>query len=165
MTTRYFVKRDGRVPQDMIEVLGRERDEVRFFPAGGGREFRMSAFEFDVTHRQVRADELESPCAYAAVFSIDDLFEGLVGYSFGRRWNGWACPYFPKESCDRIIAAIGKGARFDTEADAYVVPYDDGSDKSTEFDSYPAQIIEVDGHDVKVWPIGSGCWTWNEETR
>jgi hypothetical protein len=160
---KLFVKKAGRVPQDVVEVISRTAHEVAFFPAGGGFQHRMPAGQFDDTHREVTPGEFDAPLAYAAVYDIDDMFGGLQGYSFGHRWNGWACPYFPKDSCDRIVEVVGKGARYDEASDAYVIPYDDGSDQPTEFDTYPAQTITVAGQQLKVWAIGNGCWTWQEQ--
>jgi hypothetical protein len=159
----YYVKRGGRVPQDVVEVTGRASGEVTFFPSGGGFQYHMPGDAFDAMHREVTPDEYAAPTAYRATYDIDGVFGGLPGYSFGRRWNGWACPYFPKESCDRIVAAIGKRACYDAATSSYLIPYDDGGDDSTEFDTYAAQQITVDGRVVTVWAIGNGSWTWDEE--
>jgi hypothetical protein len=160
---KFFVKKEGRVPQDVVEVVSRTPQEVAFFPTGGGFQYRMPAGQFDATHREVSSGEYDAPLAYAATYDIDDMFGGLPGYSFGHRWNGWACPFFPKESCDRIAEVVGKGAHFDPASDAYVIPYDDGSDQPTEFDPCPPQIIRVEGKEIKVWAIGNGAWTWQEQ--
>ena len=160
---KLFVKQGGRVPQDVVEVDSRTAAEVTFFPTGGGFQYRMPASEFDSRYREVSPTEYDAPEAYAATYDIDDMFGDLAGYSFGHRWNGSACPYFPKESCDRIVAVIGKGARFDQASDAYVIPYDDGSDQPTEFDPYPPRTIRVQGKEIKVWGIGNGAWTWQEQ--
>jgi hypothetical protein len=160
---KLFVKKGGRVPQDVVQVISRTAEEVAFFPVGGGFQYHMLAGQFDATHREVTSGEYDAPLAYAATYGIDDVIEDLPGYSFGRRWNGWACPYFPKESCDRIAQAIGKGAHFDADAEAHVIPYDTDSDQPKEFDRYPAQTIRVEGQELKVWAIGNGCWTWEEQ--
>lgn len=159
---RLFVKQGGRVPQDVVEVTKEDGQEVAFFPTGGGFQHRMPADQFHAAHREVAPDEYDAPTAYAATYDIDDMFGGLPGFSFGHRWNGWACPYFPKESCDRIVEVIGKGARYDEASDAYVIPYEDGSEQPTEFDPYPPQTIRVAGKEVRVWAIGNGSWTWQE---
>jgi hypothetical protein len=157
-----YVKRDGRVPQDVVEIVERTPAEVAFFPTGGGPQYRMPAGTFDSTHREVSAAEFDTPRAYAATFDIDGMFGDLPGYSLGHRWNGWACPYFPKESCDRIVHVVGKGARYDEASESYIIPYDDGSEQPTEFDSYASHTIAVDDKELKVWAIGNGCWTWQE---
>ncbi len=160
---KLFVKKGGRVPQDVVEVVSRSAQEVAFFPASGGFQYRMPTGQFDAMHREVTSGEYDTPLAYAATYDIDDMFGGLPGYSFGNRWNGWACPYFPRESCNRIVAVVGKGARYDEASDAYGIPCDDGSDQPTEFDSYPARTIRLDGQELKVWAIGNGSWTWQEQ--
>jgi hypothetical protein len=109
------------------------------------------------------ADLGDSP-AYAGTFDIDGMFGGLSGYSSGQRWNGWACPYFPREACGRIVAVIGNGAHHDEETDAYLIPDDDVSGTHTGFHTIPAQHITVAGKNIQVWAIGSGSWTWEEES-
>jgi len=162
MSRRYFVRRDGRVPQDVVELVERNDREATFFPAGGGFQYRMPVATFSATHREVSPAELETAPAYAGTFDIDGMFGGLPGYSFGLRWNGWACPYFPRESCDRIVAALGNGARHDEDTNAYLIPDDDASGVDTGFQVCPVQHITVAGKRIKVWAIGSGSWTWEE---
>lgn len=29
-------------------------------------------------------------------FYMDSITDDLEGYTFGHRWNGWACPYLPR---------------------------------------------------------------------
>jgi hypothetical protein len=164
MDRQYFVTREGRIPQDVVELVERTDDEVAFFPAGGGFQYRMPAAHFDATHREVSRVELESAAAYSATFDIDGMFGELPGYSFGKRWNGWACPYFPRASCDRIVAAIGNGARYDEKAEAYLIPEDDSPEIPSGVQTYPAEHIMVAGKWVRVWAIGSGSWMWEEES-
>jgi hypothetical protein len=102
--------------------------------------------------------------AYAGTFDVDGMFGGLPGYSFGQRWNGWACPYLPRESCDRIVAALGNGARHDEETDAYLIPDDDAAGVHPGFQVFPPQHITVTGKRIQVLAIGSGSWTWEVES-
>jgi hypothetical protein len=164
MNRRYFVRRDGRVPQDVVELIEHNDQEVAFFPAGGGFQYRMPTARFDATHHEVSPAEFGASPAYAGTFDIDGMFGGLPGYSFGQRWNGWACPYFPRESCDRMVAVFGDGARHDEETDAYLIPDDDGSGSHTGFQTCPAQHITVGGKHIKVWAVGNGSWTWEEKS-
>jgi hypothetical protein len=164
MSRRYFVRRHGRVPQDVVEVVERNDREVAFFPAGGGFQYRMPTAHFGATHREVSPAEFEAGPAYAGTFDIDGMFGGLPGYSFGQRWNGWAYPYFPREACNRIVAALGNGARHDEETDAYLIPDGDASGVHPGFQTCPAQHITVAGKRIQVWAIGSGSWTWEEES-
>ncbi len=164
MDKQYFVRHEGRVPHDIVELAWRNEEVVAFFPAGGGFQHRMPTARFDATHRVVSSAELEECAPYAGTFDIDGMFGGLPGYACGRRWNGWACPYFPRESCDRIVAAIGNGAHFDEETETYLLPEEDASGTPGGFERYPAEHITVAGARVRVWAIGSGAWTWEEES-
>jgi len=89
---------------------------------------------------------------------------GLPGFTYGNRWNGWACPYFDKAAADQIIAAPVWGAcrvkpSFDAERNVYCTPYEPEGD---EVDEWNPQTVTVDGVEVTVWAIGNSCWTWQE---
>ena len=161
MQTRYYVPRGSKVPQDVVEFVSRTTDEVRFFPAGGGFESRCPAGQFDELFRAVESAEYGCPEAYVATYDIDGMFGGVRGYSFGHRWNGWARPYFPAESCDRIISRIAS-ATYDPAQDAYLIPSGEGEDAGA-MDVYPSRSIRVGQKEIKVWGIGNGVWTWEEE--
>jgi hypothetical protein len=158
--TRYYVPHRGKVPQDVVEIVSRTAVEVRFFPAGGGLQSRLPASRFDELYRAVGRAEYSWPEAYTATYDIEGMFGAVRGYSFGHRWNGWARPYFPAESCDRIISQIS-GARYDPAQDAYLIPSGDGNDPE-EVDVYPSRSIRVGQKEIRVWGIGSGSWTWEE---
>src|SRR4051812_14749196 len=85
-----FVKRDGRVPHDMIEVAGRSGEEVVFIPAGGGFQYRMPVPACDDLYRAIGREEYVGATPNPATFDIDGTFGPLPGYTYGHRWNGWA---------------------------------------------------------------------------
>jgi hypothetical protein len=159
-----YVRHDGQVPQDMIEVAARTVEQVTFFPVGGGFERMMAAERFDRLHRPVASDELSHPPVRESTFDIEEMFGNLPGYGEGHRWNGWACPLFPLESCQRIIERVD-GARFDPELDAFVIPRENAEPGEEPVDTYRSRIILISGRAVKVWPIGSGSWTWDKSTE
>lgn len=104
-------------------------------------------------------------------FFIADL---IGGGTLGSRWNGWACPYFTKESAEAIVKAwvreygtftgvndeqTGPEQRpcawFDEEARRFWF-YHPHSDDLENYDAHA-----VDG--VEVWSIGAWGWTWEIE--
>jgi hypothetical protein len=96
------------------------------------------------------------------------MFEGFTA---GRKWNGWATPYFTKAEADKIVKWWNGGlsaedrrvnpAFYDAEAMSYVFPLFDSDEMPDEFYGnghgvYGEQLPEV------LYPIGTGCWTWDE---
>jgi len=160
MRTRpLFVPHDGQVPQDVVEVASWTDDVVRFFPAGGGFERRMPPEEFDRVYRRVPATEYAGLPWRAATFDIDGMFGNLPGFTTGRRWNGWACPVFLRDSCEALLKRL-PGARFDPAREAFLIPREDAGPGEEAEEVYLPQTIVVHGEPIRVWAIGSGSWTW-----
>lgn len=94
----------------------------------------------------------------------DQLFEG---YTDGRLWNGWACPYFTKTEAEKLVQAwrtLGYKADYDSDADMYRfapldgeenIPVDLADEEKTE------HFGAVDMDRQKLYPIGSGAWIWD----
>jgi hypothetical protein len=156
-----YVRHDGQVPQDVVEIACWTDDVVRFFPAGGGFECSMSPDEFDRLHRRVADAEYSSVPWRAATFDIDRMFGDLPGFTTGRRWNGWACPVFPRASCEALIARL-PCARFDPASEALLVPREDAGPGDEAEEVYLPQTILFDGQPLRVWAIGTDSWTWEE---
>lgn len=88
---------------------------------------------------------------------VIDVFPGqqFEGFSNGESWNGWACPYFTFEEGQKILQAHNSGEAkgwFDDRGDQFVFEIQD------EKEVCPA--VEENG--VKLYPIGSGSWIWEE---
>lgn len=160
MQRRYYVLKGGRVPHDVVTVTHRDHAVVLFYRTGGGFQHHMPPARFDATHRAVSEAEYTDAGIYAATFSLDDWIVGLAGYSRGHRWNGWACPLFPRESCEKIVAHLANGARYDEATDCYILP---DENEEGEVNTYEPTVITVAGQKVKVWAIGSHSWIWDEE--
>lgn len=99
-------------------------------------------------------------------FVIDTLGDKIFeGYTQGEEWNGWACPYFTFEQAQKVVEAFNEGerfegdkveARYDAEQDAFCFFFE-SSGESEDFSA-----LTVDGR--KLYPIGSGCWIWEDAT-
>lgn len=92
------------------------------------------------------------------LFTIDGFDAVWEGYTDGKHWNGWACPYFTKEVADdimRINNADNNGTEmyYVPTTDTYVRTWDDGNDE--EFDG-----IDING--MHLYPIGNMCWIWDD---
>jgi len=160
----FFVRHGGQMPEDAVEIASWTDDVVRFFPAGGGLERNLSTDEFDRQFRRVAAAELASIAYRRGTFDIDGIFGDQLGFTKERRWNGWACPMFPFESCMTIISKL-PGARFDPCREAFVIPREHADPGDESEDVYLHQTIVVEGQEIQVWGIGSCSWTWDEALR
>src|SRR5262245_59270756 len=61
---------------------------------------------------RAKHDAVEAALAVAPLrpgqFAIEDHVGPYPGYTNGRTWNGWACPLFPREVADQIMALWNK---------------------------------------------------------
>jgi len=100
--------------------------------------------------------------AIKSQFSIDGTFPH-IGYTFGTRWNGWACPSFELDEAKKI-------AEFVSYAEGYEVVYIEETDKFIEYtnkewtDEWEAHIIETVDGPKKVYSIGAFGWVWANES-
>ena len=57
-------------------------------------------------------------------FVIDCNEKNYEGYTDGRLWNGWECPWFTKEVADEMMAdlnAEGVETEYNFKTDSYIV--------------------------------------------
>jgi hypothetical protein len=143
-------------------------DEIKdgraiFFPQGGGfghsvpaadwHEFFVPAPAPVFAPGRVTGDWLDDGSGTVIAFPA---------YLNGERWNGWAMPYFTKETALDMLTASGNTFRFDDARDAFIISEPeayDGEDYVIE-----AEQIDVNGERVKVYAVGAGCWVWDEVT-
>ena len=96
------------------------------------------------------------------LFSIDTVGDvQFSGYTDGRTWNGWACPYFPFDQAQRLVAEWrehGWKADYDVRRDAFIFALADSSGDAEDDDEI-FQAIEINGK--KLYPIGNGSWIWD----
>lgn len=140
----------------LVETSDPEADPVEFCPQGGGFVNCARRAVFHATFKP--ADE---PQFAPARFTGEWMPEGtaLAGYTNGLRWNGWACPYFTKEEALRLVEDW-PGLFYDEARDAFVRPCEGGDPDETEV--FGAETITVAGQPLKVYPVGSGSWCWEE---
>lgn len=93
-----------------------------------------------------------------------DADKGIFeGYSMGSSFNGWHCPYFPKDVADFIINAYDSSdSRMDylDEKDTYIVRYKDGTKSE-----YAGTDCLVNGEIKHLYPMGNFEWTWHLATE
>lgn len=137
----------------MVCIQSEEAGIVSFSSQGGGFLQRLRSEEF---HRHFK------PCDFppfrqvsVAIDGVGDEHTTFVAYSNGRRWNGWAMPHFPLDSALAVAKAMGD-VRYDETRDVFIL-----EPEGEEPEEFAAEVIQVDGNDVKVYAIGSGYWCWD----
>ncbi len=95
-----------------------------------------------------------------------DAIEGIYeGYTNGDTWNGWACPSFEYSEAERVLNA--------SRINGFLWSYDNAKDKfivwnKTEHpdknapEVFEAKEIDVEGHLIRVYPVGAYAWIWEE---
>lgn len=171
-----FVDRENVSFSGLVRLSEVDGETVRFYPEGGGFEYRTDPGKFVARFRAVGDDELASLRArYREVGVIGDWFpddvEPLKGYSNGAVWNGWAMPNFERET---VEAAIQSGVIlgpifYDEPSDSYVVlmtqgdelaPYDkDAVLAAIKSDTWEIDMASTDGRTVAV---GLECYKGRE---
>lgn len=91
------------------------------------------------------------------------------GFSNGETWNGFDCPYFEFEECEKIMNAFNKENEecdvdvkiiYDSTNDCFI-EQDENYDED-EYVTYEALFIETSEGSKKVYPLGTCYWMWEE---
>lgn len=88
----------------------------------------------------------------------DDVFEG---FTQGETWNGWARPFFIHEEAQKIVNAHkeqGLNAYYNQQSDEFAFEV---ASSIGDYDVFPC--VEISG--MKLYPVGAGCWIWEEVTE
>ena len=94
-------------------------------------------------------------------FTICDDERIYEGYTDGRHWNGWECPWFTREVTEQIMKDLnndGVSTEYNAETDSYIVQAKEW-DQPDIFDG--ADVNTEDGVQ-HLYPIGAWCWIWDE---
>ena len=101
---------------------------------------------------------------HKAVFTIDCYPKAYIGYTSGKRWNGWATPYFELEEAKRV-------AEGNNEMAEYPIEYDEVYDQFYILDKETAELETWKGEDIRtaegikhLYGIGAYSWIWDEAT-
>lgn len=131
---------------------------IEFCAQGGGWIRSLPREEFE--KRYTPADK---PAFKAVTVTGDWLPEGvtLPAYSTGLRWNGWSMPSFTFEAAMQVIAHM-PSVRYDPQTDSFISRTEDYPEDECE-ESFGPSTISVNGEDIKVYALGTGCWTWEDE--
>jgi hypothetical protein len=123
--------------------------------------------------------------ARPAVFRIDGFNEvpgdwdspmiEFPGYTRGQFWNGFACPYFPKETADKVAKATrdldaSERRKNGGESEQVMITYDSDTDtfvgRDPHFPGEPylwgGEDLVTTGGPVHVYSIGAFSWIWSQ---
>jgi hypothetical protein len=136
------------------------------YPRGGGFEgsFAPEAIA-KYKFRKVTEEEQRLVQIRKTRFEIDGWETSFEGYTWGDRWNGWACPAFEKKQADRIWALQrkdGNEAKYDKATDTFIL-IRDGNQEDKEI--YKGEKHLFASQELVLYPIGSMVWTWSEKER
>lgn len=153
-----LVPKERQFPDGAFVVDGYdERGRLVMHPLGGGLEAHVDAVGASV-FRLVPEDERAGTMFCSGRFTLADSDELFIGWTDGRRWNGWEMPRFERNEAERLIEWLGEErARFDAERDAFVTVSQDGEEEV-----WPAESVLIsDGSKLAVYGVGAGAWIWD----
>lgn len=128
---------------------------VRINAQGGGLARTMTEEHFASEFEQVDPVFDYRLGTVTADFLASDVI--VPCYSNGKRWNGFGMPVFTLEVGKALLAAI-PDLTYDEVRDAFVWrPCDGGGEEEI----YAPTAILVATDAIKVYPIGTGSWTWD----
>ena len=142
-----------------LVVVGYEPNGgLQVHPQGGGPQYIVpQAAQCD--YRVVEQSEMGSSLWQKSKFELEGCDQVFEGWTSGRRWNGWAMPYFELAEAKRLTEAIAEnGVRYDAERDAFVSFGIDGDEEVWE----GTVISTVGASSIKVYGVGAGAWIWEE---
>jgi hypothetical protein len=159
-----IIRRSLRYPNGALEVDGyNEEGKLLAHPIGGGFQYAI-ALENQADLRKVLQTEIDAVPIRAGQFELGSLPGKYAGYTRGDAWNGWATPSFPFTEAQRLVFALTADSettgRYDAAGDAFVTKM---SHADEEEDVWSAEeVVLPTGEKVKVYPIGSRSWCWDE---
>ena len=100
---------------------------------------------------------------WKTAFRLDGI-PGMAfgGYTNGNNWNGWECPYFDKDTAERILRASeqnGYSWEYDIAQDTYTVSHRD-DEKGWGPEMFCAVKIVMGEESIRVYGIGAYSWVW-----
>lgn len=102
---------------------------------------------------------------YKKVFTIDGFDYVYIGYTSGRRWNGWATPHF------EFAEALEVMHEYNECSDEILMEYDKVYDQFYKLDKDSGELETWKGEDYNttdgikhLYGIGAYSWVWDDIT-
>ena len=102
---------------------------------------------------------------YKKVFTIDGFDHVYIGYTSGRRWNGWATPHFEFAEALEVMEDYNECAENSMQYDEiydqfYVLDKDSG-----ELEIWKGECYKTDEGIKHLYGIGAYSWVWDDITE
>lgn len=109
---------------------------------------------------------------HESAFEINDNIAIYDGYTDGTHWNGWACPWFTKETALEIAdahnALMNEFNALLPNNKAYAI-YNKTEDTfifygydEAETEEFKGEDFTINGKTLHLYPIGNNCWIWDD---
>lgn len=100
---------------------------------------------------------------HKCLFTIDGFNYPHIGYTEGKRWNGWATPYFEVAEAILIMEEFNKDAespmQYDEVYDQFYILYTDG-----ELETWKGKNYQTEEGMKHLYGIGAYSWVWEDVT-
>ena len=96
------------------------------------------------------------------LFTIDGFSYPHIGYTAGKRWNGWATPFFEIDEALKVMA------EFNFERPDYEMTYDEETDTFShyidddEIEEWKGKNYQTDDGIKHLYSIGAYSWVWED---
>ena len=103
---------------------------------------------------------------YKLVFTIDGFSYPHIGYTAGRRWNGWATPFFEVDEAFAIMGEYNRGREateqmfYDKETDTFRID----ATEYTDADEWKGINCQTEDGLKHLYGIGAYSWVWDDTT-
>lgn len=101
---------------------------------------------------------------HKSVFTIGEFKYVYIGYTGGRRWNGWATPYFEKDEALAVMHDYNECAENPMEYDEVYDQFYILDKETAELETWKGEKLNTDEGIKHLYGIGAYCWMWEEIT-
>lgn len=145
------MREGSKYPDDALRVERVEEDGVVVYPLGGGMQGKIHVDH--IGKYSVVTDT--TPHYRRGYFELEGVPGTFAGWTDGTRWNGWAKPLFEFDVAKKAVEAMDGYYREDV--DVFITKTSDDEDAWGW-----KKIPSPEGGEIKVYPVGCGCWVWDD---
>lgn len=99
---------------------------------------------------------------YKKVFTIDAFYHVYIGYTSGRRWNGWATPYFEFAEALEIMHDYNECTETSMQYDKVYDQFYILDKESDEFEVWKGEDYNTTEGIKHLYGIGAYSWIWDD---
>jgi hypothetical protein len=154
-----IIRKDNRFPHGAL-IVDRVNDDgtLTAHPQGGGFEMTIKPAAVE-SFRVVSQEEIAQARYQKTRFCLEGLDGEFEGWTDDTKWNGWDCPAFEFGEAARLAEQVN--THYDEARDCFI-----SENEPDEPEVWSALEIEgSNGDKVKVYPVGSRSWCWDEISK